>query len=204
MLAVFTGAVVSLATETRVASAGPHLSAPSTIRQTSPPIIIPSPSPTDSSGGTAPAQSNPTNTWRIADTNGVPARVRAGPSLAATIVMRLEPGTVVEPLNETASADGYQWRRISFGGATGWIATTLLLEPEVPPRAVVYMVAAVGERGLNLREAPSTASAVLASLPEGAVVEVVAGPRASEGREWLQIRTGPLTGWVIAEAITQR
>jgi SH3-like domain-containing protein len=118
--------------------------------------------------------------------------------------MRLEPGTVVEPLSETASADGYQWRRISFGGATGWIATTLLLEPEVPAQPVVYVVAAVGELGLNLRESPSTASAVLASLHEGDVVDVVAGPREAEGRAWLQVRTGPLTGWVIADAITQR
>jgi SH3-like domain-containing protein len=118
--------------------------------------------------------------------------------------MRLEPGTVVEPLSETASADGYQWRRISFGGATGWIATTLLLEPEVPAQPVVYVVAAVGELGLNLRESPSTASAVLASLHEGDVVDVVAGPREAEGREWLQVRTGSLTGWVIADAITQR
>jgi SH3-like domain-containing protein len=219
-LAVGTLAVVSLAPGTDTALAGPYRPAPSSVRQTSPPIIIPSPAPTDGSGvaptqsnptsgsgGVAPAQANPSATWRIADTNGVPARVRSAPSLAATVVMRLEPGTVVEPLSETASADGYQWRRISFGGATGWIATTLLLEPEVPQapaRSVVYVVAAVGELGLNLRESPSTASAVLASLHEGDAVDVVAGPREAEGREWVQVRTGPLTGWVIADAITQR
>jgi SH3-like domain-containing protein len=231
-LAVVTGAAMLLATEIDAAWAGPGQPASGAIRQTTPPIIVPSPSPTDGSGGVAPTQSNPTSssgnvaptqanpvsgsggvapvqadpatTWRIADTNGVPARVRSAPSLAATIVMRLEPGTVVEPLNETASADGYQWRRISVGGATGWIATTLLLEPEVPAQPVVYVVAAVGELGLNLRESPSTASAVLGSLYEGTVVDVVAGPREAEGREWLQVRTGSLTGWVIADAITQR
>ncbi len=221
VLAAGTLAVVALAPWPETALAGPHRADPSSVRQTNPPIIIPSPAPADGSGSVTPTQSNPTSgsgsvapvqanpaaTWRIADTNGVPARVRSAPSLAATVVMRLEPGTVVEPLSETASADGYQWRRISFGGATGWIATTLLLEPEVPQapaRPVVYVVAAVGELGLNLRESPSTASAVLASLHEGDVVDVVAGPREAEGREWLQVRTGSLTGWVIADAISQR
>jgi SH3-like domain-containing protein len=201
--AVGTGAAISLAAGTAwAATTRPVASA---VRQTNPPIIIPGPAPPDGSGSTsAPTQSNPTNTWRIADTNGVPARVRSAPSLTATIVMRLEPGTVVDPLNETATADGYQWRRISFGGATGWIATSLLLEPAAPARTTIYVVAAVGERGLNLRESPSTASAVLASLQEGGAVEVVAGPREAEGRQWLQVRTGPLTGWVIADAITQR
>jgi SH3-like domain-containing protein len=234
-LAAGTLAVVALAPWPDTALAGPHRPDPSSVRQTNPPIIIPSPAPADGSGSVTPTQPNPTSgsgsvtptqsnptsgsgsvapvqanpaaTWRIADTNGVPARVRSAPSLAATVVMRLEPGTVVEPLSETASADGYQWRRISFGGATGWIATTLLLEPEVPQapaRPVVYVVAAVGELGLNLRESPSTASAVLASLHEGDVVDVVAGPREAEGREWLQVRTGSLTGWVIADAIIQR
>ena len=177
------------------------------------PIIIPPPgggSPSGSGTGTSVSPSPSTadtNSWRIADTGGIPARVRSAPSLTSTIVLRLEPGTVVSPMNEVATADGYQWRRISFDGTTGWIATSLLLEPAVPSqpaRDAVYMVAAVGERGLNVRETPSTTAAVIGSLKEGAVVGLVAGPRESEGRQWLQVRTDAVTGWVIAEAIAQQ
>jgi uncharacterized protein YraI len=118
--------------------------------------------------------------------------------------MRLDSGTIVEPLSETASADGYAWLRISIGGTTGWIVTTLLVEPEPPPRAPVYVVAAVGERGLNVRESPSTAAPIVGSLQEGQVVEVVGEPRDGDDRRWLQIRTEAAAGWVIAEAIGER
>ena len=174
------------------------------VRQATLPVIIPAPTPDDGGSAMAPAQAGQTSAWRIADTNGVPARVRAAPSLTAVVVMRLEPGTVVEPLGETVSADGYQWRRISVAGSEGWIATSLLLEPAVPPHPPVYKVAAVGERGLNVREGPSTASAIVGSLREGEVVERVDGPREGEGRQWLLVRTDTVTGWVIEEAISQR
>lgn len=172
-------------------------------RQIVPPIASPAP-PDDSTGARAPAQSDQPDAWRIADTGGVPARVRSAPSLDAAVVMRLEPGTVVEPLTETASADGYQWRRISVAGATGWIVTSLLLEPPPPPRIPVYTVAAVGERGLNVRESPSVTAPVVGSLREGQVVQVAAGPREGDGRQWLQVRTDVVTGWVVAEAIGER
>jgi SH3-like domain-containing protein len=165
---------------------------------------VSSPTPADGGGAMVPAPTRSDTTWRIADTGGVPARVRSAPSLDASVVMRLEPGTVVEPLSETASADGYQWRRISVDGSTGWIVTTLLLEPPPPPRIPIYVVAAVGERGLNVRESPSTSAAIIGSLREGQVVERVAGPRDGDGRQWLQVRTDAVTGWVIAEAIGER
>ena len=169
-------------------------------RQVVTPPIVPWPSPTPVNDvGPAPADA-----WRIADTGGLPARVRSGPSIAAPVVLRLDPGTVVEPLGETAAADGYRWRRISADGTLGWIADSLLLEPTAPPTAAVSVVAAVGELGLNVREQPSTASSIVASLSEGTVVEPVSGPVEAEGRAWLQVRAEAVTGWVIASAITQR
>jgi hypothetical protein len=90
------------------------------------------------------------------------------------------------------------------GGATGWIVTTLLLEPAPPPRTPVYVVAAVGERGLNVRSSPSLAAPIIGSFQEGQVVEVVGEPRDGDGRWWLQVRTDAVTGWVIAEAIGER
>ena len=169
------------------------------LRQVIAPPIIPVPSPTPAGGEPASADA-----WRVADTGGLPARVRAGPSLGAPVVLRLDPGTVVKPLGETASADGYEWRRIAAPGGEGWIAGSLLLEPEAPPTAPVYFVAAVGEHGLNVRERPSTAAAIVASLPEGAVVEPVSGPVEAEGRRWRQVRVDGTAGWVVAEAIDQR
>jgi SH3-like domain-containing protein len=176
------------------------------VRQLVPPAASPAPAggATAPAASPAPAPASSSNVWSIADTGGIPARVRSAPSLTATVVMRLEPGTVVEPLTETASADGYQWRKISVSGSSGWIVTTLLMEPPPPPRIPVYSVAAVGERGLNVRESPSTAAPVIGSLREGVVVELVSGPREAESRQWLQVRTDKVAGWVIAEAISER
>jgi SH3-like domain-containing protein len=151
-----------------------------------------------------PTPTSPTGAWRIAETDGVQARVRAAPSLDAAVVMRVDSGTVVEPLSETASADGYAWRRISVDGTTGWIVTTLLVEPAPPPRTPVYVVAAVGERGLNVRSSPSLTGQIVGALQEGQVVEVVGEPRDGDDRQWLQVRTDAVTGWVIAQAIAER
>lgn len=183
---------------------------PSDVRQFGSPIASPapavaspiaSPAPDNNRGAMSPAPTNPSAAWRIADTDGVPARVHSAPSLDAAVVMRLDSGTLVEPLSETASADGYQWRRISVSGTTGWIVTTLLMEPTPPSRTPVYTVAAVGERGLNVRATPSTSAPIVGSLQEGQVVEVVGEPRDGDDRRWLQIKTDAVTGWVIAEAI---
>jgi SH3-like domain-containing protein len=184
------------------AQAGPMSPSLPPVRQIASPVA--SPTPANDGWVMTPAQTASDNVWRIADTGGVQARVRSAPSLEATVIMRLDPGTVVEPLNETASADGYQWRRISVGGSTGWIVMPLLLEPAPPPRIPIYVVAAVGERGLNVRESPSTLAPILGSLKEGEVVERLDGPREGDGRLWLQVRTDAVTGWVIAEAIGER
>jgi uncharacterized protein YgiM (DUF1202 family) len=78
------------------------------------------------------------------------------------------------------------------------------MEPPPPPRTPVYVVAAVGELGLNVRSSPSTAATIVGSLHEGQVVEVVGEPRDGDERRWLQIRTDAVTGWVIADAIGER
>lgn len=64
-------------------------------------------------------------------------------------------------------------------------------EPYTPP--VQYVVTA--DPGLNLREGPSKATPIIVELPHGVGVfptGVVQGP-------WMEVATGRLTGWVLAE-----
>jgi hypothetical protein len=58
------------------------------------------------------------------------------------------------------------------------------------------VVANTGGVGLNIRTGPGTSFARIKTLPEGAVTEVVGGPREADNYTWYQIRdeTGTI-GW---------
>jgi uncharacterized protein YraI len=55
-----------------------------------------------------------------------------------------------------------------------------------------------------MRSGPSTTAPVIATLKEGAPVEVLGDPVSAEGREWRPIRSGGRDGWVVAAVVHQR
>lgn len=56
-------------------------------------------------------------------------RLRAEPSLGATILSCLAPGSRVQTLDGTAEADGHTWQRVHTGANQGWVASAFLKTP---------------------------------------------------------------------------
>jgi len=65
-------------------------------------------------------------------------------------------------------------------------------------------VSGTGGAGLNLRSGAGTGHARVKTLREGAVVEVIGGPKEGDGLTWWQIRdqTG-VAGWVAAKYLSE-
>jgi Bacterial SH3 domain len=64
----------------------------------------------------------------VIDTGGPNARLRAEPSIEATIVESVQDGTRVTDLGAEVAAGGRTWRRVTGpGGSTAWIDASLLL-----------------------------------------------------------------------------
>ena len=56
-------------------------------------------------------------------------------------------------------------------------------------------------RGARLRAQPSTTSAVLLVIPEGAEVELTGAARTAEGYEWMPVRYTGVLGWVASSLL---
>ncbi|MFN3336019.1 MAG: SH3 domain-containing protein, partial [Thermomicrobium sp.] len=87
------------------------------------------------------------------------------------------------------------------------LTLAILLLPPVRARAEVFLsigqparVAGTNGDGLNLRSGPGYTYAVLVVMPEGATVQVLAGPqRDSAGNQWWNVQWGSYTGWALAD-----
>lgn len=76
---------------------------------------------------------------------------------------------------------------------------------DVTPVLLPVEVAVAAEHGLHLRSGPSLDSPVLAVLPRGAGVFVDPAQLAPDGTipEWLQVKTGNLTGYVVSKYLEE-
>ena len=93
-------------------------------------------------------------------------------------------------LSAPAGADR-SWRQVT---TNGWG----LSEYQKQTRAIVSGT----EACLNVRASPSTSSAIVGCLPEGAAVTISGGPTKGEDFDWYQIESAkPLDkgGWVVGQ-----
>jgi hypothetical protein len=148
---------------------------------------------------------------RLSDNIGgaPPARIEWSPDRSAAVVQTVDGRTYVVNANNGAIQD--------ITGQAGSLAVGFVpgsLPPPVnnaaPPQSSIpsgvvegsryqpgqqLQVAAVG--GLNVREQPSTAAAVVSGVLPGEYVAVLAGPVEAEGFEWWQIKTATdARGWI--------
>jgi hypothetical protein len=96
---------------------------------------VPGASPSPAAGGTviSPAASPspsavPGVKLKVANTEGQGANMRQRPSTTAPVLRTLSEGTVVEAIGGETNAEGRSWRNVRDpGGATGWVASELLV-----------------------------------------------------------------------------
>jgi hypothetical protein len=120
---------------------------------------------------------------------GVANRIRSTPSLNGVQVGDLPPGERFVVLDGPECGDGFAWVQVNYQGTIGWTATgddsVYWLEP-LPGRAAfepnVCVIEALGT--INLREEPSTGSALAGQLPDNQMLVVEAQTQGTDGFTW--------------------
>ncbi|MFS2279792.1 SH3 domain-containing protein [Microbacterium sp. OR21] len=176
---------------------------------TRPVVTTPKPTPTATPKPAPTATPKPTPT-----TPPKPAPVRAGSSSSAityttttalnlrptastskAALLRIPKGKSVGPLLASSGA----WRKVTYGGKTGWVHKdylTIAKAPAAAPKPATYTTTTA----LNLRPTASTSKKALLRIPKGKSVGQVL---ASSGA-WRKVTYAGKTGWVHSAYLTKR
>lgn len=114
--------------------------------------------------------------------------LRDGPSTAANVLSLLPYGTGLDVLS---SASDDNWYEVNATGRLGYVKGDYL--DFTAPAALRGDAVVTPGDGLRLRAAPSTAGAVVATLPSGRLVHIVGDPTADG---WYQVQAAEGSGWV--------
>ncbi len=118
--------------------------------------------------------------------------LRTGPDTSYAVLAVMPKGTTVTVVTGPSSG----WYQVTFQGATGWASGQyLIVTPGSAPQEPTGTGTATVLQGLNLREGPSTAYAVLRVMPSGSTITVVSNP----GGGWIQVTYQQTTGWASAQ-----
>jgi len=137
----------------------------------------------------------------MVDTDGI--RLRQSPGLSGDWIATIysgEQGTVVDG---PRSADGYVWFKLRAGSSEGWGAATFLSRVE-QALLTIGDTARVFGGDLNVRSDPGTNQEILGALADGAVVEVIDGPRPANGYDWVRVRSSRFgAGWCVVDFLAR-
>jgi cell wall-associated NlpC family hydrolase len=155
------------------------------------------------------------DTAQVLYTGGEGVSVRAQPGYDAEVLATLPEGYLLTIVDGPVWAgDGSAWYIVSTdAGVTGWVASTHLdlyasaYANDIPDDADAAASAAplpvhTGGPDLNLRLGPSSGDAVVAAVPDGAWVEILApGVRDGNGTSWSLVRYAGNVGYVASAYI---
>ena len=149
--------------------------------------------------------------------------LRSEPSITATVLRTLSPGTHLTAINPGATPDaaGIMWQNVrTDDGQSGWVAAQYLTKtapatptpsptpsgaPVVTPIAQAGYVYVASTAGLNLRAGHTAASNAIAALANGQRLQTNGlgfGPD-HDGITWLNVKTDDnLEGWVAADFVS--
>lgn len=154
----------------------------------------------------APTPPSPTPTPGTATytvkTRGGSLSLRKAPNLSAEVLANMPNGTKVqvseivkgEPCNGTT-----EWAHVpDYKGVNGFCTCSWLVKDVTPPTYAKYKVKTNTGVGLRLRAAPTTASAMLALIPNGTVLTVTATQNG-----WACTSYGGYTGWACMDYLVK-
>ena len=113
---------------------------------------------------------------------------RTGPSTAYSVIRKLNVGEVIQLVSKVDAT----WWKVTIGGKTGYISGKYV-EPVVYP-----LVQYVTNDSVNFRTGPSTAYTIIAKLPLGTSVTLVAKTSAT----WYKVLANGKIGYLNARYIT--
>jgi len=141
----------------------------------------------------------------VMGTDGDGLNLRDAPSLAANIITVMLEGAQVELLApDVEDEDGLIWSHVAYEGVVGYSVADFLgnqsdTDPQLEPGQVMVVMQTGGD-GLNMRDAPSLAAAVLTTMPEGAQVEVLLVDAEGDSQlAWSQIVYDGTLGYAAAD-----
>lgn len=151
---------------------------------------------------------DPTNPGKFAvgdviavDTDGINVRTDPTPRAAvARILLADERATIVDGPRDVA---GFTWFKIMSSDNEGW-AVDRYLRLATAAGLAPGSTARVTDGELNLRSDATSASDVLAILPDGAYVDVVDGPVPTGEEPWFKVRSSRFgTGWCSGDFLVR-
>jgi len=149
--------------------------------------------------------------------------IRQSPGTASAIIATLPTNTLVTSLGTTSTADGHTWVRVQAGVIIGWVSnrylaatgttastptgvatvtrTPVSTKQATAPGATAGQVYRTTTR-VNIRQAPSTSGAILATLPSGTTMVSLGDSASANGYTWARVQAGSLVGWLATNYIS--
>lgn len=153
----------------------------------------------DTGASNAPSGNLNITAW-VTSANGLPVRMRSGPSTGYGVLASYAVGTQV-----TILAKGTYWFQISVNGKIGYMMSQYLTTTKpgtggsasTPSTGSVAYVYASNGGNVNLRTGAGTNYGVIGSYSVGTPVTVL-----SAGKTWSYIRVGTRTGYMMTKYLT--
>lgn len=128
--------------------------------------------------------------------------LRSEPSTTAPSLLVMTEGAEGTVIDGPRSADGYRWYQIETADGIGWGVDTWFVLSTTSP--TVNTTARVTDGELNLRTEADTEATLVAVLPDGAIVEILAESATADGFDWLRVSSSQYgTGWCVSDYLAR-
>lgn len=123
-------------------------------------------------------------------------RLRETATGTGNVLLTIPEGTIIE-LNTKVD----QWYQTTYQSTSGWVSADYV--QVVPPEEIsqnsgspTQLAQITANGGVNLRDTPSSAGAILLTVPNGATIDL-----SSKDGQWYQTTYQSTTGWVSADYV---
>ncbi|MGC9124526.1 MAG: N-acetylmuramoyl-L-alanine amidase [Caldisericaceae bacterium] len=151
--------------------------------------------PTPSNPEPSPASNTTTQTAATSDY----LNLREGPSTDYSKIALIDKGDAVQIVGAAKNANGELWAQVVYKSFTGWaIADYLTYKNTLNIDTTVIGGTAIANDVINVRELPTTLSAVLSTLAKGFSVDIVGVAMNKDKEIWYEVRQNSKFGWVLS------
>ncbi len=134
-------------------------------------------------------------TATITNTGGDSVRLRSDASKSASTLTMLSEGAIVLITNGPRDADGITWYQVQYAGQSGWVDADFIGARKLSNYASVTFT---DGGGVRLRDNTDTNANVIGTVPEGAIVLIVEGPKLSQdGTPWYHVNHAGKHGYLM-------
>jgi len=131
----------------------------------------------------------------IANAGGDSVRLRSAPSKTGDVKGNIGEGAIVLITDGPKTADGAAWYQVQYRGQSGWVMADYISARKLTNYAAVTFT---DGQGVRLRDNTDTNAKVVGMVPEGAIVQIVDGPRlSSDGTPWYHVNHAGHHGYLI-------